>query len=411
MAALRFNAEDFLGPYDPGGQPVYQTENDLLLGVFGWNLSSGCAITEAVLLDTERRRDHWKASAAFHIVKQLDEMGCEFEVPFGRWLGHGGTTRYNEDTLDMVTVAAGPASVTSNILLPSTSHIGYGFHPAHFAKWGATIDHISNGRWALNVVAGWVRNEVELFGREFIEHDLRYDACHEFVTLLKLCWEQEEPFDFDGRFFKGRRLHIHPKPARKPRPLLVQAGQSTAGLEFAGKDTDWLFTINPTETVEELKDKAVKVRAAADKYDRHMKVVTFSYNIWEETDQEAEAEHKLQAELIDELGASWWLYRALDQPGTKAGVSFAAASVGEGKLAEKPTFRDLVGERAFEHGALGLTGHSIFGGYDSVAEHIRMLYEDGDQQGQLFSWIDPLRGIHQLEHEIIPRLRKMGLRK
>lgn len=385
MASLKLKAEDFTGPYDPGGQPQIASDNPLLLGVFAWNLSGGCSITEAVLLDEERRRNVWKAPAAIHIVKQLDEMGCEFEVPFGRWLGHGGKTRYNEETLDMVTVAAAPASVTSNIILPSTSHIGYGFHPIHFAKWGAAIDHISNGRWALNVVAGWVRNEVELFGQDFIEHDLRYDACHEFVTVLKLCWEKDEPFDFDGRFFKGRDIHVKPKPARIPRPLLVQAGQSKAGLEFAGRDTDWLFTINPMETAEELKDKAVKVKAEADKHGREQKVLTFSYGIWEETDQAAEEEHKLQADLIDELGASWWLYRALDQPGTKAGNSFAAPTVaGSGELDEKPSFRKLVGERAFEHGALGLTGHKIYGSYDTVAEHIRMLYNDADQKDSSF---------------------------
>ena len=411
MSKLKIKSEDYQGPFDPGGQPSLDSEHPLYMGVFAWNLSSGCSITEAVYLDEARRRDVWKASSAFHIIKEIDRMGCEFEVPFGRWLGHGGFTRYNEDTLDMVTVAAGPATMTSKILLPSTSHIGYGFHPAHFAKWGSTIDHISGGRWALNIVAGWVREEVEMFGQDFLPHDARYDVCHEFVTFLKLCWSSDEPFDFEGRFFNGKDVWIRPKPTRNPRPVLVQAGQSAAGMDFAGKDCEWLFTINPTETVEELRDKAEAVIAAADKYGRQMRVVCFSYDIWEDTDQEAEEDYELQREMIDDLGASWWLYRALDQPGTKGGISFAAPTVGEGKLAEKPTLRTLIGEKAFAHGALGLMGRTMVGSYDTVAEHIRMLHEDAGQKGQLFSWIDPLRGIHQLEHEIMPRLKKMGLRK
>lgn len=400
------------GPFDPGGQPVLESDNKLYLGVFGWNLSSGCAITKAVLLDKERRREHWKASAAFHIVKEIDRIGCEFQVPFGRWLGHGGTTRYNEDTLDFVTVAAGLAPITTQILLPSTSHIGYRFHPVHFAKWGATIDHMSNGRWALNIVAGWIRDEVDLFGGTFLDHDLRYEVCDEFATFLKYCWSKEEPFDFNGRFFQGRDVLVNPKPTRRPRPILVQAGQSPAGIDFAAKQCDWLFTINPTETAEELREKAEAGKAAADKYGRHLRICSFSYNVWAETDREAEEEYKLQAELIDELGASWWLYRALDQPGTKTGASFAAPTIGsEGEIvAAEYNVKSLVGQQAFTHGALGLTGRTIVGSYDTVAEHIRMLYSECGQEGQLFSWIDPLKGVHQLEDHIIPRLRKMGLR-
>ena len=175
-------------------------------------------------------------------MREADRIGCEFEVPFGRWLGHDGVTGFNEQALDFLTASAGLAPITSKMLISSTSHIGYGFHPLQFAKWGASIDHMSEGRWALNVVAGWIRDEVALFGGTFLEHDLRYEICDEFVTFLKQCWSSEEPFDFEGRFFKGRDVYVSPKPTRKPRPILLNAGFSPAGIDFAAKDCDWLFT-------------------------------------------------------------------------------------------------------------------------------------------------------------------------
>ena len=68
--------------------------------------------------------------------ERLDETGIDFAVPFGRWLGHGGVTRFNEDQLDLVSTAAALSQVTSRIMLFSTAHVTYGFHPIHFAKIG-----------------------------------------------------------------------------------------------------------------------------------------------------------------------------------------------------------------------------------------------------------------------------------
>ena len=393
------------GPFDPGGQPVIESENKVLLGVFAWNLAGGTSITKAVLLDPERRRDYWAWPQATHLMREADRIGCEFEVPFGRWLGHDGVTGFNEQALDFLTASAGLAPITSKMLISSTSHIGYGFHPLQFAKWGASIDHMSEGRWALNVVAGWIRDEVALFGGTFLEHDLRYEICDEFVTFLKQCWSSEEPFDFEGRFFKGRDVYVSPKPTRKPRPILLNAGFSPAGIDFAAKDCDWLFTSGTS--AEKLGEIAARAKTAAEKYRRELRVVTFVWSIWAETDAKAEQEFKLAEEMLEEHATSWFAYRSLDQPGTKAGASFAPAIADD----EEPTMRRALGEEAFKRVGLGLHGYHMIGGYDSVAEQIRTLCADYGQEGVLVAWFDPLRGLHQLEDHIIPRLRKMGLRK
>ena len=398
--------EQIRGPFDPHGQPNFESQNSVYLGVFAWNLAGGGAPTIAVMEDPERRRDYWQWPAASHLIKEADRIGCEFQVPFGRWLGHGGITEYNENTLDFLTVAAGLAPLTSNILLPSTAHIGYQHHPAQFAKWGAAIDHMSGGRWGLNVVAGWIRDEVEMFGETFMDHDLRYDVCDEFVTFMKHCWYADEPFDFEGDYFTGKDIWVTPKPSRKPRPVLVNAGYSPAGMDFATKHCDWLFAANPSGDPQDLGDVANRAKEQAEKYNRQVRVMSFCYCIWEETDEKAEALLAEQQGMMDELATSWHLYRGLDQPGTKTGASFSLPLGGE-----TATLKQAVGAENFVRYGLGIAGRQIVGGYDSVAEHIRMLHTDYGQEGQLFCWLDPLRGIHQLEDHIIPRLRKMGLRK
>ena len=392
------------GPFDPGGQPFLESENRVYLGIFSWNLAGGTSVTKAILLDPERRRDYWKWPAASQLIKEADRIGCEFEVPFGRWLGHDGLSRFNEEALDFLVASAGLAPITSKILVPSTSHIGYEFHPHHFAKWGATIDHMSQGRWGLNVVAGWIRDEVELFGETFLDHNLRYEICDEFVAFIKQCWSAESPFDFEGRFFKGKDVYVSPKPARNPRPLFINAGFSPAGTDFAAKNCEWLFTSSPA--IEALGQITSRARVASDKYSRQLRIVTFAWALWAGTDQKAEEELEVAREMLDEQAASWFIYRALDQPGTKSGASFAPPMSGQ----EKPTLRQAIGEEAFTHIGLGLNGLHIVGGYDSVAESIRQLYIDYSQEGLLFSWLDPFEGLHQLEDEIMPRLKKMGLR-
>jgi dimethylsulfone monooxygenase len=75
-------------------------------------------------------------------------------------IGHGGEIGFNDEQLDVVTSAAALSQLTRSILLFSTVHVTYAFHPLHFARFGAQIDYLSNGRWGLNVVTGWFAEEI-----------------------------------------------------------------------------------------------------------------------------------------------------------------------------------------------------------------------------------------------------------
>jgi alkanesulfonate monooxygenase SsuD/methylene tetrahydromethanopterin reductase-like flavin-dependent oxidoreductase (luciferase family) len=75
-------------------------------------------------------------------------------------------------------------------------------HPVVAAKQCVTVDHISNGRFGLNLVMGWFTSEMEMFGAVQREHDERYAFGGEWIGVVKRRWTDEKAFDFDGKNFR-----------------------------------------------------------------------------------------------------------------------------------------------------------------------------------------------------------------
>jgi FMNH2-dependent dimethyl sulfone monooxygenase len=389
------------GPFDPGGQPRIETPNRLVLGLFAWNLTGGCTISKAVLASAERRRDFWRWETASKLVRMAEAIGLEFEVPFGRWLGHGGATRFNEDQLDFLSTAAALAPITRQIMLFSTAHVTYGFHPIHFAKFGATIDQISGGRWGLNVVTGWIEDEQALFGQQFPDHERRYEMADEFVTLMKWAWSSEEPITFEGEFYRSYGAYVSPKPARKPRPLLVNAGTSPTGIDFAAKHCDWIFCLGG---LEQMRRTADAVEERAEFYHRQVSPMTFAYVVMDETDERAQATFDWLVSEIDEEAADTFIKRGM--AGSQSGTPIPGFTFDPMR-----PIRQQVGEQRYIGSALGLGGHQIVGTPEMVAEEIRRLYQQGRQRGVLLSFFDPEEGLALTRDRLLPILHKMGLRK
>src|ERR1700737_2572614 len=131
-------------------------DRKLKLGTFSSNLSGGCAITT---IDGVLKAD-WPSTLT--LGKLADEMQFEALVPVGRWKGFGGVTNFNCAGFEPYYWAAGIGESTKYSTVFATSHVPT-VHPIMAAKQGATIDHITSGRFALNVVCGWHRTEIEMF--------------------------------------------------------------------------------------------------------------------------------------------------------------------------------------------------------------------------------------------------------
>jgi FMNH2-dependent dimethyl sulfone monooxygenase len=394
-------ADVIRGPFDPGGQPETRSGNPLELGFFAWNLSGGMTASKAVLADTARYRDYWHWDTALHLNREAERIGYEYQVPFGRWKGHGGASGYNDYSLDFLAAAACLAPVTTKLGLFSTAHVTYKFHPLHIAKIGATIDFISKGRWGLNVVTGATNTrENRMFGQEPGDHDQAYDIADEFVTLMKWLW-LEEPIDFEGTYYKSYDSTVLPGPYRKPRPILMNAGNSPVGLDFAAKHCDWAFLVG--RTLEEYASMVTNVHDRAAKYGRTIRPATMIYVIIAETDQRAAEIVTWVEDEVDKEAANSFIFRRTRDPKTTFVQRHGA------DMDETDEWGGM-GREMYMRWALGLSAWHVYGGVDSVAEQMRQLHETG-LESLLTCFFDPIRGIHLMEDGVMPILKKMGLRR
>ena len=83
------------------------------------------------------------------------------------------------------------------------------------AKLGATADHLSNGRFAVNVVSGWFKDEFTHLGEPWLEHDERYRRSAEFLQVLRKIWTEDD-VDFRGDFYRIHDFTLKPKPLNTP---------------------------------------------------------------------------------------------------------------------------------------------------------------------------------------------------
>ena len=168
--------------------------------------------------------------------------------------------------MESISTAAAITSITEQIFVCPTVHILYGLPPIFLAQLASTIDEIGGGRLGLNLVAGMSPHDRALLGAPELPHDERYVAASEFTAIMRCAWTENHPFDFRGHHFQTQQAWVSPKPLQRPYPLLINAGLSDAGRDFAAQACDWSF-INPPN-VRDL-DSArplcedLKVRAAA----------------------------------------------------------------------------------------------------------------------------------------------------
>lgn len=215
--------------------------NRLKLGIFGTN-GKGAAQT----LVPEAYRPTWQASV--QTAQLADDAGFEAILAYARWKGYvaGQPAHPSGVTLDPFTWCAAIAQATRQVAVIPTVHAPV-LHPIVAAKQCATIDIISGGRLALNVVGGWNGPELAMFGAPMAEHDARYDHLQEWLEIVQQLWRQEEEFDHAGRFFNVKLGSSMPKPLQRPGPPIVNAGGSDRGQSFACEFADVCFLILRSE--------------------------------------------------------------------------------------------------------------------------------------------------------------------
>lgn len=194
-----------------------------------------------------KRTTSWDYQYNRNLVQLAEKLGFDIVFGLSQWLPKGGFGEIlNGTSLDPFMTMAALAADTKQILLASTLHILYGpWHPLHIARFGATLDHITNGRWGLNVVTGHRQIEHEMFGGTQIAHDQRYMLAEEFVDALQVLWRSDEPVTFSGNSpWSIKEGFITPKPSFG-RPFLISATGSPAGIDYAARYSDMVFITSP----------------------------------------------------------------------------------------------------------------------------------------------------------------------
>lgn len=162
--------------------------------------------------------------------------------------------------LDIATVLALISSHTSRIGLGATYSTTY-YNPYHVARLFATLDHLSGGRAVWNIVTSLNSAEADNFGASYAAADDRYDRADEFLEIVTGLWGTwkrsslrldrgarifADPagvseLNYRGKYLSSRGPLTVPQPPQGW-PVLLQAGQSGRGMQFAGRWADLIFT-------------------------------------------------------------------------------------------------------------------------------------------------------------------------
>lgn len=322
-----------------------------------------------------------------HVARLADEMAFEAIVPIARWRGFGGVTDFNGETYEPLTFAAAVSAQTRNPAVFATSHVP-SLHPVMAAKQATTIDHVSGGRFALNVVTGWNRREIELFGSPLLAHDQRFVVAEEWISLMKTLWTSEEPVDFDGRYFQVRGALLKPRPIQ-PYPALMNASSSPVGKDFAAKHFDILFASLRERDLDSIRAQVQAIRQHAyAEYGRDLKVWVSAYMIIGDTsaDAQRQLEHCLAHGDME----------ALDHMTTEMGIT------SEGRNSPQ-----LVAQR--QHLMAGYAGYQLLGTPAEIVEQMRGLCDAG-LDGMLINWPAYISGMTRFQAEVHPLLVEAGLR-
>jgi len=353
-------------------------KNKFKLGLFGMNCSGGLSLTLAP--------ERWNASWDNNVkaAQMADAAGLEFLLPIGRWHGYQGQSDTQGTTFETLTWACGLLASTKEITTFGTLHVAF-CNPVFSAKQMVTADHIGHGRFGLNIVSGWNPVEFGMMGVELKEHDDRYAYSQEWIEIVKRIWAEDEPFDHEGQAFKLKGVLGKPKPYWGSRPILVSAGNSPTGREFAAGNADCLFTSIPK--LEDLKPKIDGFRAAAPP-GQLRNIFASCHLMIRKTRKEAQDYHHY---IVHEKGDWEAAAYAADFRGNRLNTWMKEQTDLKARL-------------------ISGAGYPMVGSYDDAVETFLKLNEMG-LDGLACGMINYIDDFPHIRDELLPRMKRAGLRE
>ncbi|MFF3372564.1 NtaA/DmoA family FMN-dependent monooxygenase [Streptomyces sp. NPDC002680] len=347
---------------------------------------------------------------------------------------------------DMAPVIAAMATVTERIGFGLTYSSTF-MHPFYVARLLNSLDHVTGGRIAFNVVASTRGADAANYGfGELMDHDLRYERMEEFVEVCRALWDsvapdaivrdretgrfadpaKVHPIDHKGRFFdvKGPLASV---PGPQIHPLIVQAGNSPRGIAASARFADLIFGFggnlasqlrhrrlldeallaerrDPADTGILWATQVIVGRTAAEARARRDEVHAF----WNEETVAIHLSHNMGYDLST-LPETFRLGELRDE--LVAANASPAGLVGS-LIAEFGEESTMSRDEFFDHGRGRATGldHSIVGDAESVADELQENFAaTGSRGGYMLS--SPLAmpsGLADISELLLPELRRRG---
>src|SRR5476651_1156003 len=281
------------------------------------NVSGGLVVSKI------EQRTSWDIDYNRKLAQLAEAAGFEYGLTQIRFTaGYGAEYQHESVAFSHAILAATTTLKVIAAILPGP------WQPALAAKQLATIDQLTNGRIAVNIVSGWFKGEFQAIGEHWLEHDERYRRSEEFIRALKGIWTQDD-FTFKGDFYRFNNYTLKPKPLGQPE--IFQGGSSRAARDMAARVSDWYFTNG--NTPQGIKAQVDDIRAKAAANNHSVKVGVNAFVIARDTEEEARA---VLAEIIDKADPE-----AVGAFGDAAKQAGKSSPEGEGNWA-KSSFEDLV---------------------------------------------------------------------
>ncbi|MDO5744690.1 MAG: LLM class flavin-dependent oxidoreductase [Micrococcaceae bacterium] len=327
------------------------------------------------------------------------------------------------------------AVATKDIGLAYTSNVMQN-HPFNFARQVSTLDHISAGRIAWNIVTSTQENAARNFGLDALEeHDARYDWADEYLDVAYKLWEgswDEGALLQDktgGRYADPAKIHkinhVGPRyrvegphlPAPSPQrtPLLFQAGGSERGVRFAAKHAEAVFIGPPNPEVAKLHTSNARAEAVlAGRGEDDVKFFQGISFIVGSTNKELDAKRDELAQYTSMLGYLTHFSMGILPDGTRLPEDTELRNIpnngGQGFVDwlrqatpdREPTLADLTRDR--------ISRGVVAGTPDQIAEQLSAWQESGIDGINVINWRLPGTYL-EFNERILPTLQKRGLAK
>ena len=341
--------------------------------------------------------------------------------------------------LDPIVVLMTMGMSTRRLGLGATCSTTY-YEPFHVARLFATIDLMTDGRAAWNVVTSLNDGEALNMGRtEVMEHDLRYDRADEFMEVVLGHWDSWEDdalivdkasgrfadgakvhrLDHAGQFFRSRGPFTVPRSAQG-HPVIIQAGQSGRGRRFAGRWGEVIFATAPDVEFGRRGYAALKAEAAA--VGRHpdgMLICNLVTPVCAETKAAAEDKMALiqrlpleidQLSLLAEALNFDFAAKGLDEPlTTEELASFSGLHTIRDRVVAvsgkaNPTVREFM---QISH--RGRADDAIVGGPREVADTLEEMFVERACDGFVVAATHVPGGYADFVRHVVPELQRRGV--